>query len=98
MEREAIGPINVIQDLYGNQLDSLLDEMTKKISLKDYKHANGGAFILVTVNNLDYNPVVLNEVKRRYLESGWGNVFYKIITDENVITFELYFPQIRNMI
>ena len=94
MEREAIGPVNIIEDLYSNQLNSLLDEMTRKLTIKDYEYT-GGAFIVVKVSNLDYNSVVLNEVKRRYLEVGWGNVFYNFIEGENAITFQLYFPQTR---
>lgn len=47
---------------------------------------------------MGYNPIVLNEVKRRYLLQGWGNIFYKLIENTNEITFQLYFPQIKSTI
>jgi len=93
--RKPIGPVSVIEDLYSNQLNTLLDDLMKKISLKEYDHQSGTTFIIVSIRNYDYNPVVLNEVKRRYLEEGWGNVFYKIV-DRETITFQLYFPQINS--
>jgi len=92
--RKPIGPINVIEDLYGNDLQTLLDELVKKLTLKEYEHIEGNAYIVVTVKNIGYNIVVLNEVKRRYLEEGWGNIFYKNLDDE--VSFQLYFPQTKS--
>jgi hypothetical protein len=93
MERKPIGPEAVIEDLYNNQITSLMDEIHKVISLKEYQHDDSWVYIYVTVNKSNYNPVVLNEVKRRYLLEGWGNIFYKIEGDK--ITFQLYFPQMN---
>jgi len=94
--RKPISPSNVIDDLYSNELNSLLDELFKKITLKEYDHEISSAYIVITVKNNNYNNVVLNEVKRRYLKEGWGNIFYKPLGD--VITFQLYFPQIKSVI
>ena len=94
MERKAISPESVIEDLYNNQISALMDELHKTISLKQYEYDERWAYIIVKVCNLDYNPVVLNEVKRRYVLEGWGNIFYKVL-DTNQISFQLYFPQIK---
>jgi len=91
MERKPIRPESVIEDLYNNQISSLMDELYKKISLKDYDYQDKWTYIIVHIKNTDYNLVVLNEVKRRYLEDGWGNIFYNVLKDE--ITYQLYFPQ-----
>lgn len=96
--RKPIGPTSVIEDLFSNELHTLLDELMKKISLKDYVHPVGTTWILVSVKNNDYNSVVLNEVKRRYLNEGWGNVFYNFIEKDSSITFQFYFPQIKSVL
>ena len=87
--RTPTKPETVIEDLYGNEINSLLDELHKKIQLKEYEHSEKG-WILITVRNSDYNTIVLNEVKRRYLQEGWGNIFY--YKKDSFLTFHLYFP------
>lgn len=89
--RKPVEPTSVIEDLYGNDLHFLMDELKRKIDLKDYEHSEKLAFIKVNVSDIGYNQVVLNEVKRRYLGIGWGNVFYS--SNDGKIFFQLYFPQ-----
>ena len=96
--RKPVGPTLVIEDLFSNELNTLLDELMKKITLKDYTHPVGTTWILVNVRNNDYNPVVLNEVKRRYLNEGWGNIFYNVVDNGTTITFQLYFPQTKSVV
>lgn len=98
MEREPISPESIIEDLYHNQISSLLDDLFTKLSLKEYQSDEKLAYIIIKIRNIGYNPIVLNEVKRRYLLKGWGNIFYKLIEDTNEISFQLYFPQIKSTI
>jgi len=95
--RTPTRPETIIEDLYGNQINSLLDDLHKKIQLKEYEYSIKG-WILLTIKNLDYNTIVLNEVKRRYLQEGWGNIFYNFKEDTNEITYQLYFPQIKSTV
>lgn len=92
MDRKPIRPESVIEDLYSGQINQLLGEMFKIISLIEYEHDEKLAYIKIKMKNL-YNQTVLNEVKRRYLQEGWGNVFYTI--NDDVLTYQLYFPQIK---
>jgi hypothetical protein len=93
MERKPIRPESVIEDLYNGQIIQLMDELHKTISLMEYEHDDKWSFIIIKIKNRDYNSTVLNEVKRRYLQEGWGNVFYN--SKEGQLSFQLYFPQIK---
>lgn len=88
-----VSPENIIVDLFNHEIESLINDLYQKLTLKDYDSSNA-AYILVTVDNhLNYNMTVLNEIKRQYLNNGWGNVFYTIKKESNEILFQLYFPQ-----
>jgi hypothetical protein len=92
-ERNPIRPESVIKDLYNGQLNQLMVDLHKSITLMEYEHDEKLCYIKVNLKNMGYNSTVLNEVKRLYLMENWGNVFYIIVGD--MLTFQLYFPQIK---
>jgi hypothetical protein len=96
MERELTDSLSIIDELYGNEIKEIIDIIEKKFAICDYKHERGQNNIVFMFNNDFYEQVVLivvlNEVKRRYLENGkWSNIFYEI--EGAKIKFTFYFPR-----
>jgi hypothetical protein len=75
-------------------LNVLLDDLSKKILLKDYEYKDDTPYITITIDNLGYNSIILNEVKRRYMLEGWGGVYWKtsILLSDKILC-QLYFPK-----